>query len=43
VASHERIDVLVTDVDPPASLAKRLTDADIEVHVADQGETRATG
>jgi DeoR family glycerol-3-phosphate regulon repressor len=43
VADHNRIDVLMTDIDPPASLAKRLTDADIEVHVADPAGVRATG
>ncbi len=41
VADHHRIDVLVTDIDPPASLAKRLADADIEVHVAEPAGTRA--
>ncbi|MEX1082302.1 MAG: DeoR/GlpR family DNA-binding transcription regulator [Halofilum sp. (in: g-proteobacteria)] len=42
VADHQRIDVLITDIDPPASLAKRLTDADVEILVADPGGVRAT-
>lgn len=41
VADHQKVDVLITDTEPPASLAKRLAEADVEVQVAGTGEARA--
>ena len=43
VADHHEVDLLITDTEPPASLAKRLADADVEVQVVDATEARATG
>lgn len=43
VADHHRIDLLITDTEPPASLAKRLAEADVDVQVADAAGTRAAG